>query len=334
MSALSKHLSRLLTGFLLIAAVKLQAQQKPQYTQYPFNNYLVNPAFAGIENYIDLKLGHRSQWTGLEGAPKTTYLTINAPIGDNFLNGGAGSGNPNERSYLRTYMAAEPHHGVGLQVITDKAGLISQNTIAGSYAYHLGLSPTSNLAVGLTAGVSQYAINTSAITVENPIDPALNNGNNSKWSPDVTVGALLYGANYYTGISVQQVLSQSIFSTNYNQSKSVPHFLLTGGLKLYMTDDLTLMPSFLVKVIDPVPTTYDVNMKLAFRDDFWIGGSYRRNDSFGILAGFNLSSLINIGYSYDITTSNLNTVSRGSHEIVIGILLNNTYSVKCPQRSF
>ncbi|MCC8409399.1 type IX secretion system membrane protein PorP/SprF [Mucilaginibacter sp. UR6-1] len=334
MSALSRYITPVLTGILLLLMVCVQAQQKPQYTQYPFNNYLVNPAFAGIENYVDLKLGHRSQWTGLDGAPKTTYLTINAPLGENFLNGGAGSGNPNERSYLRTYMAAEPHHGIGLQLITDKAGLISQNTIAGSYAYHLGLSPTSNLAVGITAGVNQYSINSSEITVENPIDPAINNGNNSKWNPDVSAGVLLYGPNYYTGFSVQQALSQSIFSSSYNQSKTVPHFLFTGGLRLYMTDDLTLLPSVLVKFIDPAPTTYDVNMKLAFRDDFWVGGSYRKNDSFGILAGFNLSSLINVGYSYDITTSSLNAVSKGSHEIVIGIMLNNTYNVKCPQRSF
>ncbi|MBE9584582.1 type IX secretion system membrane protein PorP/SprF [Mucilaginibacter sp. JRF] len=327
-------MSRILTGIALLITAGAQAQQKPQYTQYPFNNYLINPAFAGIENYIDLKLGHRSQWTGLEGAPKTTYLTINAPIGEGFLNGGAGSGNPNERSYLRNYMAAEPHHGVGLQLITDKAGLISQNTLAGSYAYHLGLSSTSNLAVGVTAGVSQYSINSSEITIENPIDPAINNGNNSKWSPDVSVGALLYGPNYYAGASVQQVLSQSIFSSNSGQSKTVPHFLFTGGLRLYMTDDLTLMPSVLVKFINPAPTTYDVNMKVAFRNDFWVGGSYRKDDSFGALVGLNLSSLINIGYSYDLTTSSLNTVSRGSHEIVIGIMLNNTYNVKCPQRSF
>src|SRR6202035_3990251 len=65
----------------------LSAQQKPQYTQYVFNNYLLNPAVAGIENYTDVKAGYRSQWTGLQGAPVTSYLTIDAPIGNNFLQG-------------------------------------------------------------------------------------------------------------------------------------------------------------------------------------------------------------------------------------------------------
>ena len=73
----------------------------------------------------------------------------------------------------------------------------------------------------------------------------------------------------------------------------------------------------MIKEINPVPLTYDVNMKLSFRDRFWIGGSYRHDDSYGVLAGFNISSLITVGYSYDITTSALNTVSNGTHEIVL-----------------
>ena len=75
-------------------------------------------------------------------------------------------------------------------------------------------------------------------------------------------------------------------------------------------------------------------MKFSFQDKFWLGGSYRHDDSFGVLAGFNISSFINVSYSYDITTSALNTVSNGSHELVIGLLLNNRYKVTCPQHTF
>ncbi|MEN0057182.1 MAG: type IX secretion system membrane protein PorP/SprF, partial [Mucilaginibacter sp.] len=90
----------------------------------------------------------------------------------------------------------------------------------------------------------------------------------------------------------------------------------------------------LLKMIKPVPTTFDVNMKLSFQDKLWLGGSYRRGDSFAALAGININSLINVGYSYDFTTSELRTVSSGTHEIVIGILLNNRYKVTCPQHTF
>src|SRR5476651_1008869 len=111
------------------------AQQRPQYTQYVFNNYLLNPAVGGIENYTDVKAGYRSQWTGLQGAPVTSYITINAPLGADFVQGDAmsmpngGGQNPYSRSYTQDYQASAPHHGIGLMVVTDKAGPISQTTI-------------------------------------------------------------------------------------------------------------------------------------------------------------------------------------------------------------
>jgi type IX secretion system PorP/SprF family membrane protein len=338
-----KKFLRLLIIFVFTVAAAT-AQQKPQYTQYVFNNYLLNPAVSGIENYTDLKAGYRSQWTGLEGAPVTSYLTVNMPIGQNFIQGDAtaapvnGGENPYSRLYTQNYQAAEPHHGIGLMVVTDKAGPITQTNIDATYAYHIGLTDRLNLSVGVSAGVARTALNTSQITLETALDPAITNGNNSQWKPDLGAGIWLYSSNYYFGASVQQLLPQNLYFTTSNAinlaNRTVPHYFLTGGVKLFLSDDLTLVPSVLVKEINPVPLTYDVNMKISFQDKFWLGGSYRHGDSFGVLAGFNLSSFLNVGYSYDITTSALNTVSSGTHEIVIGLLLNNIYKVTCPQHSF
>ncbi|HEY4327214.1 MAG TPA: type IX secretion system membrane protein PorP/SprF [Mucilaginibacter sp.] len=328
---------------LVYYAQPILAQQKPQYTQYVFNNLLLNPAVSGIENYTDLRAGYRSQWTGLQGAPVTSYLTVTMPLGDKFLQGdatafpAAGGINPSSRLYTQNYMAAEPHHGIGLMVVSDQAGPISQTNLAATYAYHLGLTESINLALGVQAGVNHISLNTSQITLENPFDPAITNGTNSQWKPDVGAGIWLYASNYYFGASVQQLLPENLyFSTNntYNQSKTVPQYFITSGVKVFLSDDITLLPSFLVKVIKPVPITYDVNAKISFKDKFWIGGSYRRDDSFGVLAGVNISSFINVGYSYDITTSGLNTVSNGTHEIVISLLLNNRYNETCPQHTF
>jgi len=319
------------------------AQQKPQYTQYVFNNLLLNPAVTGIENYTDVKAGYRSQWTGLEGAPVTSYLTIDAPLGKDFLQGDAtafpasGGENPSSRLYTQNYMAAEPHHGIGFTLISDQTGPITTTNIDATYAYHIGLTAGLNLALGVSAGVSHVSLNTSELTLENPFDPAISDGINSQWKPDLGTGIWLYAANYYFGASVQQLLPENLnFSTNssYNLSKTVPQYFITAGTKVFLTDDITLLPSFLIKVIQPTPMTYDINAKLSFQDKFWIGGSYRHDDSFGVLAGVNISSFINIGYSYDITTSALNTVSNGTHEIVISLLLNNRYKVTCPQHTF
>src|ERR1700761_6159336 len=230
--------------FVFIACLQsVSAQQKPQYTQYVFNNILLNPAVTGIENYTDVTAGYRSQWTGLQGAPVTSYLTVDAPLGSAFLQGDAsafpasGGINPSSRLYTQNYMAAEPHHGIGFTLVTDVAGPITQTNIDLNYAYHIGLSAGLNLALGVGAGFSRISLNTSELTLENPLDPAIANGNNAQWKPDLNTGVWLYASNYYVGASVQQLLPTNLyFSTNnsYNQSKTVPQYFLTSGVKLFL----------------------------------------------------------------------------------------------------
>ena len=66
--------------FLLLAvssiSTAVMSQAKPAYSQYILNNYILNPAVAGIENYTDVKLSYRKQWAGIEGAPVTTYMSM------------------------------------------------------------------------------------------------------------------------------------------------------------------------------------------------------------------------------------------------------------------
>lgn len=319
------------------------AQQRPQYTQYIFNNFILNPAISGIENYIDVKAGYRTQWQGLEGAPETSYFSIHAPLGAKFLYGNStsvpegGGSNPNSRSYLQNYMASEPHHGVGFHAVSDKAGPITRTDVNATYAYHLGISANVNLSFGVAAGISKIYLDRSKITLENPIDQAIGVDNYNQLKPDLSAGVWLYGPRYFAGVSAQQLLTSPIgFSDDpsYDQGKKVPHLFLTAGYKLYLGDDFAAVPSTLVKLVSPVPVSVDVNLKLAYRDKFWMGASYRKDDSFAAMAGFNVGSVMNLGYSYDFTTSGLNTVSNGSHEIVLGIFLNNRYKVSCPQKNW
>src|SRR5471030_1364761 len=197
-----KRIFYLLIIFVSIVEVAA-AQQKPQYTQYVFNNFLLNPAVSGIENYTDVKLGYRSQWTGLDGAPVTSYLTVNAPIGQNFIQGdatsfpGGGGDSPYSRLYTQNYEAAAPHHGIGFMVVTDKAGPTTTTNIDVSYAYYLGLTDRLNLAVGVSGWLARTALNTSEITLETALDPAITNGIGAQWKPDLNIGAWLYAHDYY-----------------------------------------------------------------------------------------------------------------------------------------
>src|SRR6476661_4670 len=92
----------------LFFSLSVMAQAKPSYTQYILNNYILNPAVAGIENYTDVKLSYRNQWTGINGAPVTAYFSIHAPIGKHDLKTNVTSMptrgvNPRGKDYWRDY---------------------------------------------------------------------------------------------------------------------------------------------------------------------------------------------------------------------------------------
>lgn len=326
----------------LVLGLNAKAQQRPQYTQYIFNNYLLNPALSGIENYTDVKIGYRKQWAGLENAPQTSFVSVNWKLGDDYLWKNPLSlpdhgDNPMSRNYMQNYKASPAHHGMGVIAVLDKAGAISRLDAGLTYAYHLQLSGTLNLSVGAAAGLTRFGLDIGSLRFEDTAtpDPAVRNAVTSQLKPDVSIGVWLYGARFFAGASVQQVIPQKLSftgDTKYTSGREVAHVFVTTGYRLFVDDEISLTPSVMFKQVDATPLAVDLNLKISFKDKLWLGGSYRKNDSFSGMAGININKLFNLTYAYDFTTSGLNKVSNGSHEIILGLQLNNIYQVWSTQR--
>lgn len=322
----------------------LAAQQRPYYTQYIMNSYIINPAVAGIENYWDVKASHRMQWVGLQDAPVTTYLTIHGPLKksdyerESATSFRARGENPRGTAYWRDYQAAEPHHGVGFTVINDKTGPLNRFAAYGTYAYHIGLSPRTNLSAGISAGFTNISLDAAKLDFGNiTVDPAVaGSGTLNRLKPDISAGLWLYSKDFFLGFSAQQIIPQNIsFSDNtvsLTGGKLVPHLFFSGGYRMQLSEDVTFLPSALIRYVSPLPIGVDVNTKFQYQDILWLGASYRYKDGFSAMAGVNLNHSINIGYSYDLQTSRLNTVSKGTHEILIGFLLGNKWGDWCPTK--
>ena len=324
----------------LLMGTLLQAQQKPEYTQYILNNYILNPALTGIENYTDVKISHRHQWVGVQDAPITTYLTIHGPLGKKDDRETATSFhkpgyNPRGRDYWDEYTAAKPHQGIGLQVLDDRTGALSRFSAYATYAYHLGISSRTSLALGFAAGISDLSLDRSKLFFDTPVDPAVyTSGELNKIKPDFAAGVWLYSADYFLGVSAQQIIPEKIAFTDKiapYPGKLVPHLFGQAGYRFLLDEDFNLIPSVMVKYVEPLPLQFDFDAKLQYQDLLWIGASLRTYDGFAAMVGLNVSNTFNIGYSYDLTTSKLNTVSKGTHEIVIGFLIGNKYGDWCPK---
>ena len=326
----------------------LPAQQRSHYTQYILNNYILNPALSGIENYTDVKISARDQWVGFSGAPRTAYLTIHGPIGKKDYKTSATSynipgENPRGNSYWESYTASEPHHGAGMTILNDKTGNFNRFTATLSYAYHVGLNARTNLSAGFAAGITTIGLNADgkAFFGNDPSDPAIGGataGELRKIKPDLSAGLWLYSADYFVGLSAQQVIPQQLAfvddATFAKKGRLIPHIFFTGGYRFLVNDDINATPSVMVKYISGAfKNNYqaELNLKLQYRDLLWLGGSYRQFDGAAAMAGFNVGNTFNVGYAYDFTKTDLRTYSRGTHELIIGFLIGNRYGDTCPR---
>ncbi len=325
----------------LAGGYTVMAQQKPHYTQYILNQYIVNPALTGIENYVDIKASHRLQWVGLQDAPVTTYLTMHGPIGKSDFKTTATSysvpgENPRGKNYWEEYVPSKPHHGWGVQVINDRTGPLNQFAAYGTYAYHIGLTGSTNLAAGLGLGLTNMSLNTDKLQFNTAVDPAVyGSGILNNINFDMNVGLYLYSGDYFVGVSAQQVMPSKIdFSNNAikkTEGKRVPHLFATAGYRFLIGDNFNFIPSLMVKYIQPAPVQVELNGKLQYQDLMWVGASYRHEDGIAAMVGLNVSNTFNVGYSYDYTTSRLNNYTRGTHEIVVGFTIGNKFGSSCPR---
>lgn len=337
------RLVKFMIVFCSLVSVAASAQQRPYYTQYIMNNYIINPAVAGIENYWDVKASHRMQWVGLQDAPVTTYLTIHGPLKKSAYDRESATSfhaqgqNPRGEAYWQDYTSAEPHHGVGFTMINDRTGPLNRFAAYGTYSYHMGISPRTSLAGGVSVGFTNMSLDASKLNFGGTtVDPAVaGSGTLNRIKPDISVGMWLYSKDYFLGLDAQQIIPQPLsFSNNtvaLEQGKLLPHLFLSAGYRMQLSDDVSLLPSMLIRYITPLPLGFDLNAKLQYQDLLWAGASYRYQDGFAAMVGINLNHSINIGYSYDLQTSALNTVSHGTHEILIGFLLGNSYGDWCPR---
>jgi len=322
------------------------SQQIPLYSQYIWNAYLINPAIGGAENFLDIKAGYRTQWIGLEGSPKTFFLTANTQLGKKVLNredkdviiregkfksksskvaGVLGYKTPEYPNIPRNYKV-RPHHGVGIQAMVDRIGPFSTVAVYGNYAYHLPITSKIYASAGAFIGVKQYKLDASRVTLDNPDDQLVGTGGDlNGMTPDGMAGLMLYSDRFYVGLSASQ-----IFNANFKLRKKAgqyvsaeaqlePHFFATGGYRLRITREFAFAPSTLVRIYPGTDLSVDLTGKINYLDLLWGGVSYRAGEAVVFLAGISYGHMFDFGYSYDMSVSKRKKFpSVVSHEIMVG----------------
>lgn len=290
------------------------AQQSQQYTMYMLNKYAFNPAYAGLDNSLSMTGVYRKQWVGLVGSPESQQVNAHLPF-----------------YYLRG--------GLGINIGNDVAGAERNTSATVSYNYWVPVDKTSLFTIGLSAGIIQKSLDGNLLrTPEGTfIDGVYTNHNDrflpasavSAYSPTFNFGLYFKNERIEAGLSVNNLTEPKTSLDLDSQSADIlfnRNYFLTLGLNFDIGSSWTVLPSVFAQS-DLVQTEVHFSTIIRHNDNIFGGVSFRGYnsttvDALAFLAGMKLNERVTLSYSYDLTLSALNTVSRGSHEILLNYNLN------------
>ena len=288
---------RIIVSAILIMTVSLttvtQAQQIALYSQYMFNPFTINPAYAGSRSAFSAVMLYRNQWVGMAGAPQSSSLSIHTPLDGKNI-------------------------GLGFNVINDKIGPTNNLGIFGTYAYHLRAGD-GKLSMALRAGTYRFQLDGNAIEYKN-IDKFSGASVAGRFIPSFDFGLYYYTKTLYGGLAITHLTGSKVNFDNISDlsTQLVRHYMVNFGYAYILNRDLIVKPSTLVKYTANAPVNVDINLSVLIKEVFWLGASYRTSKDLVLIAEFNITDILRVGYSYDLGLNSLQEFSSGSHELFIG----------------
>lgn len=286
----------------------MQAQQDPQYTQYMYNTNQVNPAYAGSRGTMTVFGLYRTQWVGLDGAPKTANLSVSSPIGESGL-------------------------GLGVNFTNDRLGAMDENNISIDLSYAIDLNYEYKLAFGLKGTANLLNVDYTKLHIHNTTDPVSQENIDNKFTPNVGAGIYLYSDKAYLGFSVPNFLTTTRYDDNdLTTMRQKLNYYLIGGYVFDFSDNVKFKPAFLAKAIEGAPLQVDLTANFLLAEKVTVGAAYRWDAAVSALAGFQVNDNLFIGYTYDFETTDLRRYNSGSHEIFLRFeLFNRSGRINAPR---
>jgi len=270
---------------LVFVAFVTKGQHSAMYSQYMFNGLLINPAYAGSNEVLNLTAINRNQWVGFDGAPRTGTISMHTPLKNRKIN-------------------------IGLSFINDRYGITKQNKINAVYAYRLFFK-SSSLSFGLQGGFNFVRNNWIDIHTTSPGDQVFTGQYIQQTIPEAGFGMYYKSPKFFLGISSPDLLTlKKIEGLIYKP------LLVSSGYLISVSEGLKIKPSLVFKYIKNSPVEVDFNANVYFKA-FGLGASYRTQDAMVFMASYNITQQFSAGYAYDLTISKLGTYVRSSHEIML-----------------
>ncbi|MCF8380471.1 MAG: type IX secretion system membrane protein PorP/SprF [Bacteroidales bacterium] len=300
--------------FLLSGSI-IYAQQVPVFSQYMVNKFLINPAVVGGTGHTSFDMVARQQYTGFLNSPSTFGVSAHSRLlNDSYIM-------QKLRIRKNTNQATRfTNVGVGGSIYSDRNGIISKTGIQGAYAYHINFNNQFQLSMGLSASVFQYKLDDSDASLINTDDPLLLGEKKQFWVPDASFGTFITNNIWYAGLTITDLLGSSLklgsapIKDNFSTMRN---YILMGGYRFPINQILKLEPSILFKTTT-LSSQLDINAKLSVMNSYWLGFSYRSDNTFVSMLGVEVD-IFHFAYAYDASFGSVRNYASGSHELIMGV---------------
>ena len=293
--------------------------QDPEFSQFYANPLYLNPAFAGSNNCPRVALNYRNQWPGISGSFVTQSVSYDQRLG---YNKGA---------------------GIGFIITNDQAAK-TLNTLNASaiFSYHIPITRKFAIRVGFQATYFQKSLDWSKLTFGDMIDPRrgfvysgneVRNGNGKKSGIDFSGGILGFSETFFFGFSAHHITEPNeslVFGDSPLPMKLTGHagaVIPLNKSRYRNKNDVRISPNILYR---NQGTFQQLNLGVYVnKGPLWTGVWYRNGDAFIVLLGIQ-TDLVRLGYSYDVTTSQITLATAGSHEISFAM----NFKCKPPKKKY
>lgn len=270
----------------LLSYNSLLAQQTATFSDYNFNPFIINSAYAGFYENAELTISNSGFGNTVEGSPQTLNFSYNTPLNRGKV-------------------------GLGAGFIQDEIGVTSSTHIFGAYSYKIFFDFKNNrpqwqiyspgvLSFGISGGVQLFRDNLLELGI--PDDPRFQENINAT-IPTIGVGIMFNYDRFFVGASTSNVLGDR-FASDDNLELSVPYYGYFG-YQFYtnLFKKTVIKPNILLKTEKGAPLQADLNIAIRINEILELGGGYRTNSSLNFLIGLYAIKNLRFIYNYNYVTN-------------------------------
>ncbi len=270
------------------------SQQLPQFTQYQYNTISINPAYAGSRNALSAIGLYRNQWTGFDGGPETSTLSIHSPLRNDKI-------------------------GIGFSFINDELGFENFTFLYADFSYTIKTGEKTKLAFGLKGGFTSFSLDDELFLDPDVANDPFFQQSVTRFNPNFGLGLFFHSDQWYIGASSPRIINYDNNEVSGDAFRALDRnsYYFLGGYAFPIKYNVVFKPSFLVKYTNGAPASVDLTATFLFNEKLWLGASYRFADSVGAIVDFQISPQFRIGYAYEYSVSDIRPFNNGTHEILL-----------------